>query len=265
MQLPRPVIQQFIRPGEPITADFLNQIVSLGGYFQGHPVDAVVPGESIYVGRPAFMKVASATYPSTALTPAWEGNFGRIYGLTNAIVMNGATGAIYDPIETDGNQYPGVCLTEINGGNFAEVGDYVMAFPMQTPSGQVFAFVGTRSRLYRVADPVEIIADRKWSYTLIPQSCGTDGVTWSDDPYGQQLTGARNEAEALNTAGDTIQGNDIDFALPPFDGTFAKKLQPIKENHLVEITRLTLVTSGSAVTGRVAWFNALNVVQEPCA
>jgi hypothetical protein len=267
MQLPRPVIQQFIRPGDPITADFLNQMVGLAGYFQGQPVDAVMPGESIYVGRPAFMRVASGTYPSTSITAAWVGGYGRIYGLNNAIVMNGNTSADYDAIPTDDNQYPGICLTEINGGNFAEVGDYVMAYPMQTPSGQVFAFLGTRSRLYRVTMPNVLIANRKWSYTLIPQTCGSDGVTWSDDPYGQTLTGAMNEAEALNTAGDTIQGNDIDFSQAPFGtdpGTLAKVLQPIKEHRLVEITRFTTVTSGSSVTSTVAWFNAANVVQEGC-
>lgn len=263
MQLPRPVIQQFIRPGEPITADFLNQMVGLAGYFQGQPVDAVMPGESIYVGRPAFMKVASATYPSTSLSPAWEGNFGRIYSLSNAIVMNGSTSSIYDPIPTDDNEYPGICLTEINGGNFAEVGDYVMAYPMQTPSGQIFAFTGTRSRLYRVSDYAVLIADRKWSYTLVPQTCGGDGITWSDDVYGQSLNFAMNEAEALNSTANSLQGNDIDFDLPPFGttaGTLAKKLQPIKSNRMVEITRFTVDSMGY----RRAWFNAANIVQEGC-
>lgn len=268
MQLPRPVIQQFIRPGEPITADFLNQMVGLAGYFQGKPVDAVVPGENIFVGRPAFMQIVSVSVSGTSLIPGWEKAIGRIYTLYNASISNGSDGA-FNAISYDPTTNNGICITEINGGNFAEIGDYVMAYPMQTPSGQVFAFVGTRSRLYRVSTPTVIIADQKWSYTLVPQNCGPDGVTWGDDTYGQTLVDAMNEAEALNESFvigsplSYLQGNDIDFSLAPFGtgtGTLAQKLQPIKQKRMVSITRFTTTSTGT----KIAWFNAPNIVQEGC-
>lgn len=272
MQSARPDIPQTVSQGEAIRASLINQLIGLAGYFQDQPIDAIVPGENIYVGRPALMRVASVAPSGPTETVAWDNGGGRVYGLVSAIVLNGGSSGAspigaYLGIQLNSDQWPGVCLTEINGGNNAYVGDFVMGYPLQTPNGPIFVFDGPRPQLYRVSDPVVIIADRKWSYTLVPQVIGSDGISWNDDAYGTPLTNAMNEAEALNTAGSTLQSNDIDFSLPPFGtttGTLARILQPIKENRMVSITRFTQSTTGSGSTPKIPWFNAPNVVQEGC-
>ncbi len=256
MQSARPDIPQNVNPGEPVKASLINQLIGLAGYFQDMPIDAVVPGDPIYIGRPALMRIESVIFTGSTPTVSWDNGGGRVYGLVNANVLEGGqsgaspTGS-YSQEKLNDEEWPGVCISEINGGNFADEGDLVIGYPIQTPIGLAFMFEGTRSQLYRVDTPVEIIADRKWSYSLVPQLVDSDGVTWSDDPYGVTLIGAMNEAEILNTAGSTLQGNDVDFSV-----TTTGTLQPIKENHMVEITRFTKKSSGP----KIAWFNALNLV-----
>jgi hypothetical protein len=137
------------------------------------------------------------------------------------------------------------------------------------PDGTVDVAVPVEDKtLYRVSANSSVVADRKWTYTLTPQrlkasiTVGTASI-WEDVPGGTTLLLAVNIAEDRNTAGSTLQGNDVDFSLDPFGttaGTLARKLQPIKTNRLVKVDGY--FTDGSDVVH--AYFDAANIVQEPC-
>lgn len=273
----RPNLPLIPKPGDPIRAEFLASLVGMAGYFEGKPIDPFTLGEGIFIGRPALMKVASLEWGGSD-SKAWDGGKGSIYGLTNAAILEGSDGGSYAAIQYDDDEYPGISLAEVNGGASSVVGDFVFSMPVQTPSGMVFVFQpssGSASGVYRPVSPTVIIPDRRWSYTLMPQILDPETNEWDDDPDGEPLDGAMNLAEALNGE-DGLQGNDVDFSLPPFADPAMQLpiLNPIGENRLVVLIPVKTKASGSSSsTGGSSgsgpapkryWFTADNVVQQPC-
>jgi hypothetical protein len=263
MYTARPQIPLRLNQGDAITAAYLNKVAAMAGYFEGTPIDPTILGSPIEQGRPVLMKVSDSTFGTGG--NALDNVSGNVVTLKMAFVNPGASTdanpvGFFNVAETTEDViYPGIC---VDGGSFS-VGQTVIAIPFNTISGLVFFFNGNGKTLYRASDFTVIIADRRWYYQLTPQRVQSDGITWEDDPDGIVLENCYNEAEALNSAGDTLQSNDVDFSLPPFSSSLiAKKLQPIKENRMVELTRFT-TSSGSAAT-KIAWFNAPNIVQEGC-
>lgn len=270
MYTARPQIPLRLNQGDAITAAYLNKVAAMAGYFEGTPIDPTIQGPPIEQGRPVLMKIADPSWGTGG--NALDNVTGNVVTLKMAFVNPGSS-TDADPVgflnvaeTTEDIIYPGIC---VDGGSFS-AGQTVIAIPFNTISGLVFFFSssGSDDILYRVSAFTVIIADRKWYYQLTPQRVHADGITWEDDPDGIVLENCYNEAEIFNTAGATLQGNDVDFALDPFPaggGTMPDVLQPIKENHVVSITRFTTDSSGSGSGSgsgvRIPWFNALNTVQ----
>lgn len=110
-----------------------------------------------------------------------------------------------------------------------------------------------------------ITADRRWEYAWSPQlmASGAWGAyTGAPTDASTGFAKAKNLMEVGNTAGDTVQGNGIDFSAFPFasPGTMPKKLKAVRGGGVVEL----FIEYDSDGTPSF-WFSAPNIVQESCS
>lgn len=276
----RPNIPRRIRPGEVISADFLNGLYGIAGYFEGKPFDPTQPGAPMFLGRPVLIKVDNDDYTGTG-DLAWETFGGKYYGVRMAAAVSGTTNT-YEAITTnDDAVFPAAIIPDMGGSNVSglEVGDFAMAYPISTDLGTLF-LIESRAQAprkqFRITGHTTIITDRQWDYTGLIQRWNPTGTRgsrtgiWEDDPTDETVYVLRNLKEERNTAGDTYQGNSVDFGAPPFGttaGTLAKKLKPIGGDagtvSVVEEIKRVVSGEGSGAIP-VIYFDVVNTVQEPC-
>lgn len=137
-------------------------------------------------------------------------------------------------------------------------------------SGLGYYLIGSQEFTVRASGYSVLVTDRKWSYSFIPQrpkasppSLGSD--SFFEDVPDVSLELGLNWNEDRNTAGATVQGNDVDFNAAPFGadgvaGTLKRRLKPLGPNRPLVVKRW--VRDADDVLHPVV--DAPNAIQEDC-